>query len=154
MSYLPGMKMQQQPCGFGEIEEMPQATLTPMSPESQRQQECSEEPEWPCNEDSDCRQKETEKTMTQDDVRDSLLGDVSRIKQAIGRWSNRVAEHFEIGVRSHDRVNLTSDKRVTDLGILIREVRYFHWVNRNLQFRRVEILPKLAAVRLCPSQGC
>ena len=66
--------------------------------------------------------------MTQNDVRDLLLGDIRRIEQAIGSWSNLVAKDFQIRICSHHRVNFTSNKRVTDFRILIREVRNFHTV--------------------------
>jgi hypothetical protein len=88
MSYLLALKLQQQPRRFGQIEDMPQATLTPMSPEPYRKKQRSEELQWTRQKNSDCRQKETDKAMTQDDVRDLLLGDIRRIEQAIGRWSN------------------------------------------------------------------
>ena len=154
MSNLFALKLPQQPRRFGQIEDMPQATLTPIAPESHSEQERSEELDWSCQQTSKCRQKEADKAMIQDNVRALLLGDISRINQTIGRRSNGVAKDFEIGIRPHDRVNFTSNERVTDLGILIREVRYFHSVSWNLQFRRLEILPKLAAFDLRPSQSC
>ena len=70
--------------------------------------------------------------MTQNDVRDLLLRDISRIKQAIGRRSNRVAKDLQGRISALHRVNLTSNKRVTDLGILIREVRNSHTVTWSL----------------------
>ena len=128
MSYLLTLKLQQQPRRFGQIEDMPKATLAPMLPEPHRKQERSEEPESSCQKNSDCRQKKADKAMAQNDVRDLLLGDIRRIEQAIGSWSNGVAKDFQTRICSHDRVNFTSNKRVTDLRILIREVRNFHTV--------------------------